>query len=153
MKNMVQPGWRFLTALEGLLLVIALVLTACGGTTSPTTSPSATSPAPITVKIVLTEYKIESDLTQYSRGVPYHFVVVNKGATEHELMIAPPMTQGMTLEDIDRVKLFEVSDISAGETRNLDFTFKESAPPGKLEFACHEPGHYEAGMRLPVVIV
>jgi uncharacterized cupredoxin-like copper-binding protein len=150
---MVQPRWRFLTALEGLLLVMALVLTACGGTTSPATSPSATSLAPITVKMVLTDFKIESDLTQFSRGVPYHFVIVNNGATEHELMIAPPMTQGMTMENIDSVKLFEVSDIAAGETRFLDFTFKESAAPGTLEFACHEPGHYEAGMKLPVVIV
>ena len=136
-----------------MFVVLAVLVTACGGTTSPTTSPSTTSPAPKTVNVTLTDYKIASDLTQFSTGVPYHFVVVNKGATLHELMIAPPLTGTMTVDDLDKLRLFEVSDIAAGETKTLDYTFKESAPLGKLEMACHVPGHYEAGMKLPVVIV
>jgi len=68
-------------------------------------------------------------------------------------MIAPPLTGTMTVDDLDKLRLFEVSDIAAGETKTLDYTFKESAPLGKLEMACHVPGHYEAGMKLPVVIV
>jgi uncharacterized cupredoxin-like copper-binding protein len=135
-----------------MFLVFTVLLAACGGTTSPTTSPSPTSSGPKTVNVVLTEYKITSDLTQFSIGVPYHFIVVNKGATEHELMIAPPMTKGMTMEEIDRLHLFEVSDIAAGQTKTTDYMFKESALSGKWEFACHVPGHYEAGMKLSVTI-
>src|SRR6266516_364596 len=128
--------------------VLVGLLTACGGTTMPTTSP-----APKTGNVTLTDYKIASDLTQFSTGVPYHFVVVNKGATLHALMIAPPLTGTMTVDDLDKLRLFEVSDIAAGETKTLDYTFKESAPLGKFEMACHVPGHYEAGMKLPVAIV
>ncbi len=74
---------------------LAVLLPACGGSTaSPTANPSATRPAPMAVTVTLTDFKIASDLTQFKVGVPYHFVVVNKGATEHELMIAPPMTAG-----------------------------------------------------------
>ena len=131
-----------------MFVVLVVLFTACGGTTSPTTSP-----APKTVNVTLTDYKIASDLTQFSTGVPYHFVVVNKGATLHELMIAPPLTGTMTVDDLDKLRLFEVSDIAAGETKTLDYTFKESAPLGKFEMACHVPGHYEAGMKLPVAIV
>ncbi len=136
-----------------MFLVFTVLLTACGGTTSPTTSPSATSPVPKTVNVVLTDYKIASDMTQFSLGVPYHFIMVNKGVTQHELMIAPPMTKGMTIEDIDRLQLFEVSEIAAGQTKTTDYIFKESALSGKWEFACHVPGHYEAGMKLPVTII
>ncbi len=136
-----------------LFVVLVVLFTACSGTTSPTTNPSPTSPAPRTVTVTLTDFKIASDLTQFSIGVPYHFVVVNKGATLHELMIAPPLTGTMTVDDLDKLRLFEVSDIAAGETKSMDYTFKESAPLGKFEMACHVPGHYEAGMKLPVAIV
>src|SRR6266487_2609950 len=105
-ENMMKGLSRVL--LLAVMLSLAVLLTACGGSTaSPTANPSATSPAPMTVTVTLTDFKIASDLTQFKVkvGVPYHFVVVNKGATEHELMIAPPMTAGMTLEQIDDAQL------------------------------------------------
>ena len=143
------------------MLSLGVLLTACGGSTaSPTPTPSATSPtpsatspAPMTVTVTLTDFKIASDLTQFKVGVPYHFVVINKGATEHELMIAPPMTAGMTLEQIDDAQLFEAPDIEVGQTKTVDYLFKASALNGTWEFACHEPGHYEAGMKLPETIL
>ena len=104
------------------------------------------------MQITLSDYKIVSSPTQFSKGVPYHFVLTNKGAVEHEFLIAPPMTKGMTMDDVDRQRLFEVGSIAPGETKSFDFTFKESAPSEKLEFSCHEPGHYEAGMLLGFVV-
>ncbi len=140
--------------LFAVMLSLGMLLTACGGSTaSATANPSATSPAPITVTVTLTNFKIAPDLTQFKVGVPYHFVVVNKGTAEHELMIAPPMTAGMTMEQIDGTKLFEAPDIGVGQTKTVDYIFKASAQNGKWEFACHEPGHYQAGMKLPVTIV
>ena len=137
-----------------VLFSLAALLLACGApTANPTANPSATSPAPMTVTVTLTDFKIASDQMQFKVGVPYHFVVVNKGVTEHELMIAPPMTPGMTLEQIDDAQLFEASDLEVGQTKTVDYIFKASALKGNWEFACHEPGHYEAGMKLPVTIV
>src|SRR6266702_8499672 len=94
-----------------VLFSLAALLLACGSSTASPTNQSAT-----TVTVTLTDFKIESDLTQFRVGVPYRFVVTNKGATEHELMIAPPMTEGMTLEDIDDSQLFEASDIEVGQS-------------------------------------
>jgi ABC-type glycerol-3-phosphate transport system substrate-binding protein len=92
-ENMMKGLARVL--LFAVMLSLGVLLTACGGSTaSPTATPSATSPAPMTVTVTLTDFKIASDLTQFQVGVPYHFVVINQGATEHELMIAPPMTAG-----------------------------------------------------------
>ncbi len=135
-----------------VLFSLAALLLACGGpTANPTANPTATSPT--TVSITLTDFKIASDLTQFKVGVPYHFVVVNKGAVEHEVMIAPPMTPGMTLEQIDDAQLFEAPDLEVGQTKTVDYLFKASALNGTWEFACHEPGHYETGMKLPVTII
>ncbi len=140
--------------LFAVMLSLVVLLTACGGSTaSPTANPSATSPTTKTVTVTLTDFKIASDLTQFKVGVPYHIVVVNKGAVKHELMIAPPMTPGMTMEQIDDAQLFEASGLEVGRTKTVDYIFNASALKGKWEFACHEPGHYEAGMKLPVTIV
>ena len=43
MKNMVNTKWRFPTALIGLLLVIVLVLEACGGSSASSGGSSASS--------------------------------------------------------------------------------------------------------------
>jgi len=59
----------------------------------------------------------------------------------------------MTLEQIDDAQLFEAPDIEVGQAKTVDYIFKASALKGNWEFACHEPGHYEAGMKLPVTIV
>ena len=37
-----------------------------------------------------------------------------------------------------------------GETAELEWTFTE---PGRYQFACHVPGHFEAGMVIEVEVV
>jgi uncharacterized cupredoxin-like copper-binding protein len=134
MKRWLLLGWS--------LPILLAALTACGGTT----------PSVVTVQTTLSDFKIESSLTKFAQGVPYHFVITNKGTQEHEFLLAPPMTEGMTMEDVDRQRLFEVEEIAAGETKTFDFTFKSAASAGMLEFSCHLPGHYESGMKLEIVV-
>ena len=43
----------------------------------------------------------------------------------------------------------EIEDIGPGEMKTLTWTFAE---PGRYQFACHLPGHYEAGMVLEVEV-
>lgn len=66
------------------LLVMALVLSACGG--------QASEPDAVEVQITLTEYGVESSVSVFEVGVPYHFTVVNEGEEEHEIMLMPQMT-------------------------------------------------------------
>lgn len=128
-----------------LMIAAGLLLTACGGQ-------RATE-----VKITLTEFAIQSSMTDFQTGVPYHFVVTNEGLVEHEFMIMPPLTtdsMGMAMDmgELDKMALamIETSDLPAGKTASFDYTFTESAPAGTLEFACHTPGHYEQGMKLAI---
>lgn len=130
-----------------VLVTAGLILTACGGQ-------KATE-----VTITLTEFGIESSQTTFEVGVPYHFVVNNKGSVEHEIMIMPPlmedqMSMNMDMEALDKLALalIEEDELPSGATATMDYTFTEPAPAGTLEFACHTPGHYEAGMKLPIIV-
>ncbi len=128
-----------------LVLSISAILSACG------------PKPPQEVRITVTEFSIESSVTTFKVGQPYHFVVTNEGTIEHELMIAPPLTESemsMEMHDLDEMALAMIpeEDLQAGATAALDFTFEEVASAGELEFACHIPGHYEAGMKLPIVV-
>lgn len=128
-----------------VLIAAGLLLTACGGQ-------KATE-----VKITLTEFGIESSITDLKVGVPYHFVVTNAGTVNHEIMIMPPMTEdqmAMDMAELDKTVLVMISadELTPGATKSFDYTFTEPTSTGTLEFACHTPGHYEAGMKLPVTV-
>jgi len=130
-----------------VLVVAGFVLTGC-------VKPKATE-----VKITLNEFGIESSMTDFQTGIPYRFVVTNRGAVEHELMLMPPVTSDsmdmpMNMDEMDKTALamLSASDLPSGATASFDYTFTESAPAGNLELACHTPGHYEMGMKLPITV-
>lgn len=133
-----------------LLVVTGLLLTACSGQNAA---------APVEVQITLTEFGIESSLTDFEADVPYRFVVTNAGTVEHEFMIMPPLTDdemgmGMDMGEMDQMALAMIAaaDLQPGGTATLEFSFTETASTGTLEFACHTPGHYEANMKLPITV-
>jgi uncharacterized cupredoxin-like copper-binding protein len=137
---------------NALLILIAagLLLTACS-------TPGASKTQE--VKITLTEFGIQSSLTNFEVGVPYHFVVTNAGSVDHELMVMPPLKEdsmGMTMDmgELDKTALvmIEASELAPGKSASFDLTFTEPTSAGNLELACHTPGHYEAGMKLPIIV-
>ncbi|GAB4456609.1 MAG: hypothetical protein Kow0070_06990 [Anaerolineales bacterium] len=134
-----------------VLVVGGLLLAACGGQSG--------TAGPQEVKITLTDFGIQSSVTEFKVGVPYHFVVSNTGAIPHEVMLMPPMMadqmgMAMDMEELDKMALAHIGEdqLPAGATASFDYTFTESAPAGTLEFACHIPGHYEAGMKLEITV-
>jgi uncharacterized cupredoxin-like copper-binding protein len=133
-----------------ILIVASLLLTACGGQGAI---------GPEEVKITLTEFGIKSSVTDFKVGVPYHFVVTNNGSVNHEIMIMPPLMTdqmgiAMDMGELDKMALamIEEDKLTPGITASFDYTFTETAPAGTLEFSCHTPGHYEAGMKLPITV-
>ena len=130
-----------------VVVVTGLVLTGCANS-------EATE-----VKITLKEFGIESSMTDFQTDVLYRFVVTNQGAAEHEIMLMPPLETGsmgtpMNMDEMDKMALamISASDLPSGATASFNFTFTESAPSGSLELACHTPGHYEMGMKLPITV-
>jgi len=131
-----------------VFLASSLLLSACGPSTNPDGS--------VNVKVTLRDFGIDSSLTKFEVGVPYHFTITNEGAVNHELMIMEPMMPGMdmSMEEMDAMALayVEEDELPAGATQTLDYTFTEPAPAGSLELVCHIEGHYEAGMVLPITV-
>jgi uncharacterized cupredoxin-like copper-binding protein len=140
--------FRQFTSIIMLMVIATLALAACN-------SAAAQPPQkPVEVQVTLTEFKITSSQTTFSTGVPYHFVVTNKGTVNHEFMIMPPVSGTVSPEQVQKLALAGISgdELTPGATKTLDYTFTQPAPAGKLEFACHLPGHYEAGMHLSIVV-
>lgn len=97
---------------------------------APTDAPP---PAPVDVSVTLAEFKIDSSLSVFHVGVPYHFIITNNGMIAHELNVAN----------------LDARPVAPGATVTLDLTFPSQA---QAEFACHLPSHYEAGMKLPLTV-
>jgi uncharacterized cupredoxin-like copper-binding protein len=143
---MISQHRRFL-ALTGLLLLAGLVLSACSGGGS--SSSGATD-----VTVTLTDFQINSTLTNFQQGVKYHFTVINNGAVAHQLYIMPPTSEQLTDAQVQQMALAGLSEteLTPGSTKTFDYTFTKAYPSGSLEFACHVPGHYDAGMHLGIVV-
>jgi uncharacterized cupredoxin-like copper-binding protein len=149
-----------------LLLSLASLLGACGEkngdsgsttktptTTAPTTTPNTpTTTAPQEVHVTMGEMYVKSTITTFKVGQPYKIIVMNEGTVIHEFVIAPVRQGSESHEDLDAVALLHEDDLDAGQSRAVNFTFKQSAPAGKLEFECSYPGHYEQGMHTPIVV-
>ncbi len=149
---------RWLILLMGLLMW-GMALTACGSDSQATNSSnsgsqSASSQSSGThdVHIVMTEMKIESDMTTFTHGQSYHFIIVNNGAVPHEFEIAKKVAANATEAQHDAVSLKELQRLDPGKTQTLDYTFAEAAPAGTLEMECGIIDHYMAGMHVDIVV-
>ena len=148
------------------LLVFLLMLAACGGqssmssssmnmgTATPSTQTSNVGAKVSTVYISETDYKIASSLQRFVVGDTYHFSVKNAGKVAHEFMIMPSAMAmgGTSMSDMDKQAVVHISNLNPGETKTVDYTFPSSSAGSHPEFACHLPGHYEAGMKLDVTV-
>ncbi|MBX5458862.1 MAG: hypothetical protein IRZ31_18365 [Thermogemmatispora sp.] len=143
-------NWRRWLA---LLVPLALMLAACGGSAPTQTSAPAGAQ---TVAITERDFAIQASLTTFKPDVPYHFVITNQGVVAHEFMIMPhsmgSMAQHMSMDEMDHMALAMVENIPSGATVTLDYTFPRTAAGSHPEFACFLPGHYEAGMKLTVSV-
>ena len=80
--------------------------------------------------------------TLLARGETIRFVLTNSGTVVHEYQIGP--ADKVAADAVDGVVVVEMDKLEAGGTHVVDYTFDGAGP---YAFACHEPGHYEAGMK------
>ncbi len=145
--------------LFSLLLLSMAIIIACGSSGSTGTVGSTKTNATVqrqSVQVTLVEYKITSSTTTFHVGVPYHFVVTNKGTIPHEFMVMPPMSDNMSMASMDSAALVFIPILSPGQTSTIDYTFTK--PDAHLEIACHFSGrqasdsHYALGMHLSIIV-
>ncbi|HSM72166.1 MAG TPA: hypothetical protein VK851_11540 [Anaerolineales bacterium] len=98
------------------MIVAVLFLTACGAQNDSNE-----------VTITLTDFGVGSSRDSFEVGVPYHFVVTNNGAINHELMIMAPLTEDQMMMDMDMEAMDEIAlamieedELTPGATKTLD---------------------------------
>ncbi len=131
-------------------------------TLAVSTQPTSAEPAPTTtpetsairVEIKLADNTINSTVTSFKTGVPYTFVISNRGRHEHNFNVAPPVAlAGGYAEALAQALLaVDETQIPPGSSLTVEFTFPESAAGAKLEFSCLIRRHYEDGMRQDITV-
>ena len=154
------------------MMIVAFLVTACGSTTpiatqapvEPATTdvpsqPGATESVPVSgngaqVDVTLADNTIESSMTNFQVGVPYTFVITNKGQHAHNFNINPPVSVAGSLEGALNSALLAVpqGQLGVGDTATVNFTFPDSAAGQLLEFSCLIRRHYDDGMKLDITV-
>ena len=143
-------------ALMGIALptVTVLTLAACGGSAHDNMGMGSNSASSRTVNIQTTDLAFTPDAIAVASGETVTFVFTNNGRVEHDAFIgdaaaqsAHAMQMNATGGNANGHHMADDGGISVkpGKTGKLRMTFERA---GVLEIGCHEPGHYEAGMRV-----
>ena len=109
-----------------------------------------------TVTLSYTDNKIQpATRIELRKGDTVRFVLRNKGKAVHEAIIGDAKTQRDHEKEMAAMGGHNMADESdrvtmkAGATKELTFKFDKS---GSFELACHQPGHFAAGMRVKITV-
>mgnify|MGYP006436544975 CR=1 FL=1 len=126
-----------------------------GGHSSAFGSPVSPSKADRTVEVEASDrMKFGPEKISVKKGETIRFVVKNVGQLQHSFTLATPDKQQKHEKEMqgmaqDRMGSHMDEDpngvvVPSGETGSLTWRFTKAVP---VEFACHIPGHYDAGMK------
>ena len=118
--------------------VLSVLLAGCGGAGTVAGSDDVT--------VTMSEFEFGSSRTTFTAGTRYRFVLRNAGGVAHEWAVVPrgAVDEQQVLTEV------EEDDLPSGATVTAEFTFPRA---GEYDFACFVPGHFAAGMKLPVTVV
>lgn len=171
---------KFATLIVAVTVLIAL--SGCGddddsslsGTSAPSTEddmdmeegdhgsfafgePADASEADRTIDVdMFDDFTYEPDSIDVVAGETVTFRIKNSGEIVHEFVIGDEAVQEeheqeMEEQEGDMMMTDEPNGVAVepGGTKTLTFRFTEAA---ELEYACHQPGHYDAGMFAPLAV-
>ena len=128
------------------VLMLALVLAACGGSESETVADAG--PEPVTVNFEFTnEFMFMPDTISAESGAEVTINMDNTGsALEHSFMVVPADLD-LTLSDAE-IEAQAINGINSGAvTPGESTTYTFTAPAaGEYKFVCTVPGHIAGGM-------
>lgn len=92
---------------------------------------------------------------QAKQGETIRFVVKNSGKVKHEFVLGTAAALKEHYELMKKFPEMEHSDpnmvtVAPGQTGEVIWQFTKS---GKIDFACLQPGHYDAGMKGAVMVM
>jgi len=133
-------------AIVGGVLVLLGVVLVGAGVVLGSSSDAGTAGSPRVIQIIAGPgYTFTPSTITVQRGETITFAVTTMGPLAHEFMVGPAAAVAA-----DQAGTPEIADIGMMDTKTLTYTFEGSGP---YAFACHAPGHYEAGMRGTITVV
>jgi len=131
-------------------IALALLGAACGSTDDDASSNDAEPSRTIEIEMQDNEYLPETVSVEADETV--RFVFTNTGEATHDAYVGDEAAQEEHEEEMNGHDGHggddsEAITVEPGETGELTRTF---AADEEVLIGCHEPGHYEAGMRLSV---
>ncbi len=132
----------------------ATVSPSVAASVAPSVAPSA-EPLSGEVKVVMNDtMRFAPDPITVKAGEEVTFVVTNEGLIVHEFFVGTEAAQVEHAAEMAAGAMGHGHDnalsLKAGETGSLTMTFADA---GSLLIGCHEPGHYDAGMKSTLTVV
>jgi uncharacterized cupredoxin-like copper-binding protein len=117
-------------------------------------STANTRPVSRTIQIETTDtLRFVADHLDVRAGETIAFEIRSAGNLPHEFFIGTPEEQLEHEREMARGAPMHAepgqAEVPAGQTVRLVYTFDQ---PGTLEYGCHVPGHYPAGMRGTITV-
>lgn len=135
--------------------VIVAAATAAGGQAvmagTRTPGPIALGPGPVTVVVEIEHSRFNVRSLPVASGTTVRFVVVNRDPINHELIVGPPQVHDRHRNGTEHRHKPVAGEVSVGalERGVTTYTFTQ---PGRVEMACHLPGHYDYGMHADIEV-
>ncbi|MEW5940971.1 MAG: cupredoxin domain-containing protein [Chloroflexota bacterium] len=118
-----------------VVLILSVVLTACGGGGKPSTD----------LKVEFTDFVFTPNTWVVPAGQEITITAKNSGAVEHEFVIMKlGTTVGDDFGDEDEENIYWEVEAEAGDT--VTATFTAPSEPGEYQIVCGTEGHFVAGM-------
>jgi uncharacterized cupredoxin-like copper-binding protein len=110
--------------------------------------PADASDATRTISVEAFDMAFDPETISVDPGEVVTFEVTNTGEAVHEFFLGDSAMQQEHAEEMAEMGDMPHDEpysirLDPGETKELTWRF---ADRGEVEFACHEPGHYQAGM-------
>jgi uncharacterized cupredoxin-like copper-binding protein len=129
-----------------------------GDAAAPTTigEPADGSEADRTIEVDAFDMAFDLERIEVEAGEVVTFVVTNTGEAVHEFTLGDAAMQQEHAEEMAADAQGHAHDdapntvtVDPGETQELTWRFGDA---GEIQYACHVPGHYQAGMYGELVI-
>lgn len=147
---------------KSIAVVVAgvVLLGACGDDDDDGGAANGASSGTRTVEIVMRDVEFSPDTVEVAADETVRFVFRNEGAVVHDAFIGDAAAQDEHEADMQESDDGMAEDeggtddaeggitVDPGESGELTYTF--SAGDDGLLIGCHQPGHYDAGMKLTV---
>ena len=148
---------RLLNAISATALLVSLA--SCGGDGDTGTDASGDREVR-TVEVAMVDIAFEPVRLEVNRGETVRFRFTNRGKVAHDAFIGDRDAQAdheaemADMKDNDAHGGHGDDDddavtVEPGDTGELTYTFDE---PATLEMGCHQPGHYDAGMKMTIAV-